>query len=226
MNQTFGLSHFWAQGDVVSHTVACILLGMSIASWYYIVTKGLMVWRLRQDVVNQLESFWVQPRFDVAVAQLVTQDPLRIFAPLAQKTLEVLQKERSQPTLTSERGEILTRTLRHHMNLASAKLENGLTLLASMGSVSPFVGLFGTVWGIYHALLGISGAQAIALDQIAGPVGEALIMTAAGIFVAIPAVLAFNGFSRVNRLLLAELDGFAHDLYSHFSTPVAPSASA
>src|SRR5690606_19544680 len=101
---------------------------------------------------------------------------------------------------------------------STARLESGLTMLASIGSISPFVGLFGTVWGIYHALLSIASTGSASIDKISGPVGEALIMTAAGLFVAIPAVLAYNAFTRLNRLELAELDGFAHDLHAYLGT--------
>jgi biopolymer transport protein ExbB len=108
--------------------------------------------------------------------------------------------------------------LRQAINEAAARLEAGLTFLASVGSTAPFVGLFGTVWGIYHALIGVAASGQIAIDKIAGPVGEALIMTAVGLAVAIPAVLAYNAFTRVNRLLLAQLDGFAHDLHAFVTT--------
>jgi len=97
-------------------------------------------------------------------------------------------------------------------------MESGLTFLASVGATAPFIGLFGTVWGIYHALVGLTGAQHVVLDKVAGPVGEALIMTAAGLFVAIPAVLAYNALTRGNRLVLAQLDGFAHDIHAFLTT--------
>jgi biopolymer transport protein ExbB len=117
-----------------------------------------------------------------------------------------------------QREEIITRALRQSINQSTARLESGMTVLASIGAVSPFVGLFGTVYGIYNALLGISAAGSASLNTVSGPVGEALIMTAIGLFVAIPAVLAYNAFIRFNRLELMELDGFAHDLHSYFCT--------
>lgn len=115
-------------------------------------------------------------------------------------------------------SESLTRTLRNRMLAAQASLETGLTFLASVGATAPFIGLFGTVWGIYHALVALSGSTSVVLDKVAGPVGEALIMTAAGLFVAIPAVLAYNALTRANRLVMAQLDGFAHDLHAYFTT--------
>ncbi len=123
-------------------------------------------------------------------------------------------------------SESVTRALRNHMLSAQASLETGLTFLASVGSTAPFIGLFGTVWGIYHALVALSGSTSVVLDKVAGPVGEALIMTAAGLFVAIPAVLAYNALTRANRLVMAQLDGFAHDLHAYFTTGARRPASA
>ena len=133
--------------------------------------------------------------------------------------------------VTATADELITRALRKSIALSTARLEAGLTLLASIGSTAPFVGLFGTVWGIYHALVNISASGMATLDKVAGPVGEALIMTAFGLFVAIPAVLAYNAITRANRVELSELDAFAHDLHAWFSTgarilPLAPAQSA
>ncbi len=115
------------------------------------------------------------------------------------------------------RGEQVVRVLRIEITRSTQRLESGLTLLASIGATAPFVGLLGTVWGIYHALANVSAAGIVQIDKVAGPVGEALIMTGLGLAVAIPAVLAYNGLNRVNRVTLAELDGFAHDLHAYFT---------
>ena len=123
-------------------------------------------------------------------------------------------------------SEFVTRAMRSHMVNTQARIERGLTFLASVGSTAPFIGLFGTVWGIYHALVGLSGATQVVLDKVAGPVGEALIMTAAGLFVAIPAVLAYNAFTRSNRLVAVQLDGFAHDLHAYLTTGVRVGGNA
>ena len=131
-----------------------------------------------------------------------------------------LKPQEGSLNAVSDPGELITRTLRQEINRVSARLENGLTVLASIGSTAPFVGLFGTVWGIYHALLAVSASGTVHIDKIAGPVGEALIMTAAGLAVAIPAVLAYNAFTRVNRVTLAELDAFAHDLHAHLTKDI------
>ena len=146
-----------------------------------------------------------------------------VYAPLAIQAAEAASQSRRSDAATpslnaaSDPGELITRTLRQEINRVSARLENGLTLLASVGSTAPFIGLFGTVWGIYHALQAVSASGQMQIDKVAGPVGEALIMTALGLMVAIPAVLAYNAFVRVNRLTLAELDGFAHDLHAYLT---------
>ena len=115
-------------------------------------------------------------------------------------------------------SEFVTRTMRKVIDEETAKLENGLTVLASVGSTAPFVGLFGTVWGVYHALVGIGLSDGVTINRIAGPVGEALIMTGLGLAVAIPAVLAYNTFVRNNRVFLSRLDAFAHDLFAFLTT--------
>jgi biopolymer transport protein ExbB len=139
---------------------------------------------------------------------------------LAQSAAGAAQSQAAEGSLAArvDRSEFVTRALRQRINEAAARLEAGLTFLASVGSTAPFVGLFGTVWGIYHALMSIATAGTISIDKVAGPVGEALLMTAFGLAVAIPAVLAYNAFTRVNRLLLAQLDGFAHDLHAYVTT--------
>ena len=143
-----------------------------------------------------------------------------MYTPLAAQSLEAANLRTQENSLNAsvDPGELITRTLRQEINRVSSRLENGLTLLASVGSTAPFVGLFGTVGGIYHALIAVSSTGTVQIDKIAGPVGEALIMTALGLVVAIPAVLAYNAFTRVNRVTLAELDAFAHDLHAYLTT--------
>ncbi len=146
-------------------------------------------------------------------------------ARLALGAILATQHHRQQQRSRAERlgdqsslSDLVVRTLRQTLVRENLRLESGLSVLASIGAVAPFVGLFGTVWGIYHALLGISAGGLTTLDKVAGPVGEALIMTAAGLAVAIPAVLAYNAFTRANRVTIAELDGFAHDLHTYLTT--------
>jgi biopolymer transport protein ExbB len=218
---SYGLDRFWSQGDSVTHAVAIILLVMSILSWTQIAIKG---WRAaqRQKRVQALDAFWHAATLDDAVATLQKKDPQGAFAELARQaaTAAVHFDAHGGKTIggSMDRSEFLTRALRQSIVKSTARLESGLTLLASIGSIAPFVGLFGTVWGIYHALIAIASTGSASIDKISGPVGEALIMTAAGLFVAIPAVLAYNAFTRMNRLELAELDGFAHDLHAYLGT--------
>lgn len=222
MNQTLGLAHYWSQGDAVSHAAAYVLLLMSISSWYYILFKAWSAWRIRK-AASALPSFWKAPTLQDAISVIGQQDSEYIFTPLAMQGVEAANLHQQTDAAASlntatDPSELITRTLRQEINRVSSRLENGLTLLASVGSTAPFIGLFGTVWGIYHALIAISAAGTIQIDKIAGPVGEALIMTALGLVVAIPAVLAYNAFTRINRITLAELDAFAHDLHAYLTT--------
>lgn len=219
LTQNLGFAHYWAQGDAVTHTVAYLLLIMSVASWYYILSKAWASWRIRKSA-DAVEHFWEAPSMDDAIALLTHADTERVYAPLATHAVEAVQVKATGGSLNAnvDQGELVTRTLRQQINRVSQRLESGLTLLASVGSTAPFIGLFGTVWGIYHALAAVSAAGTIQIDKVAGPVGEALIMTAIGLVVAIPAVLGYNAFTRVNRLTLGELDAFAHDLHAFLTT--------
>lgn len=217
----FGLGSLWAQGDAISHAVAVLLLLMSLGSWYLIVRKSLRLLGQRNRAAA-VDAFWLAPRLADGLNVLTSRAPGSSFDELAHHADLAITHFDNRGTQTLgaslERGEFLTRALRQSIARSTARLESGLTTLASIGSTAPFVGLFGTVWGIYHALVGISVSGAATLDRVAGPVGEALIMTAAGLFVAIPAVLAYNAFNRANRVELAELDAFAHDLHAFFTT--------
>jgi biopolymer transport protein ExbB len=218
VNESLGFSRFLAQADGVSVSVAVVLAVLSLASWSIIIARAAAQFRLRQSSGGAVGAFWNAKDLDGGVKAIMAADHSGLFSGLAETAVQAL---RSQPASGGDgladgmtTNEVLTRALRSQMLRAQAKAEGGLTLLASVGSTSPFIGLFGTVWGIYHALTGLSGASRVVLDKVAGPVGEALIMTAAGLFVAIPAVLAYNAFNRANRLLLVHLDGFAHDLHA------------
>jgi biopolymer transport protein ExbB len=219
MDGKFGIAHFWAQGDAVSHTVAITLLLMSLASWYVILGKTLAHLRSRASIMHAMQSFWAGGSRAQALESIRAEDKTGVFALIATDAVLAAQayEERAAGGIGAgvDASEFIGRTLQQSTVLAQARTERGLTFLASIGSTAPFVGLFGTVWGIYHALAGLSGATQIALDRVAGPVGEALIMTAAGLFVAIPAVLAYNAFTRSNRLVLAQLDGFANSLHAY-----------
>lgn len=214
----FSLARYWAQGDALSHAVAYILLAMSLVSWYFILSKALLSWRVRRSS-GAVEAFWSAPSIADGVAALAATDREQIYVALARQG-EAQMAVATKQTLAGEMGysEQVTRVLRGAIHRSTMKLESGLTLLASIGATAPFVGLLGTVWGIYHALSAVSSGGAVQIDKVAGPVGEALVMTGIGLMVAIPAVLAFNGFNRVNRLTLSELDAFAYDLHAYLTT--------
>ncbi len=210
------IAAYWAQVDEVSHLVSYALLIMSLVSWYTILSKAWSFWRIRRTA-SAVRAFWQSPTMPDAIALLAEADREEIFIPLARQGADALDISKNAQTLnaSSSSSDVVTRVLRQQMNLVIVKLETGLSLLASIGATAPFVGLLGTVWGIYHALSTVSASGTVQIDQIAGPVGEALIMTALGLVVAIPAVLAYNAFNRINRITLAELDAFACDLQAH-----------
>ena len=198
-----------AQGDAVSKFIALLMLAMSLASWVVILWKAWMMARAVPDVRRSIAAFWQAP--DVAQAQtnVAAFDRELLVLPL-------INASQTAPTGTlsaaGDKAQQLTRVLRDALHGVMLKLQFGQVLLATVGSTAPFVGLLGTVWGIYHALTGIAGAGQITIDKVAGPVGEALIMTAAGLAVAIPAVLAYNLFGRYVGRIEADLEGFARDL--------------
>ena len=224
MQSQMGLAHFWSQGDIVTHATAVVLALLSMISWMVIVNKMLSTWRASRAQDKALSSFWSANSLPEALEALRRDDPSGVFAGLALTGAHAAQAHQQNAARGIGAGvnasEFVTRAMRSQMVSSQARLEHGLTFLASVGSTAPFIGLFGTVWGIYHALVGLSGATQVVLDKVAGPVGEALIMTAAGLFVAIPAVLAYNAFNRANRIVAAQLDGFAHDLHAYLTTGV------
>jgi biopolymer transport protein ExbB len=225
-----GLAHFWNQGDLVTHATALILALLSLASWSVILGKLLTSWRGSRSLERALSSFWNANSLPEALEALRRDDHSGIFAGLALTGAHAAQAHQQNAARGIGAGvnasEFVTRAMRSHIVHSQAQVEKGLTFLASVGSTAPFIGLFGTVWGIYHALVGLSGATQVVLDKVAGPVGEALIMTAAGLFVAIPAVLAYNALTRANRLVAVHLDGFAHDLHAYLTTGVRVGGNA
>lgn len=224
MNERLGLAHFWANGDAVTQGVAMLLLAMSIATWYVIVGNAISQWRIRQAAGQVLRAYWGAANREQALQEMRRADRSGLFLQLASEAHQSRELHSQRPEGAEDLAAFLGRQLQQSMLFAQARLERGLTLLASVGSTAPFVGLFGTVWGIYHALVGLSGATQVVLDKVAGPVGEALIMTAAGLFVAIPAVLAYNAFTRGNRLVLAHLEAFANALHAELASGLRPPA--
>lgn len=230
MDQTSGIAGFLAQTDGVGRTLALVLLAMSIVTWYLIITKTVQVLAARRRSARFLDIFWNSASLG-AVATLLEEDhPNEPFSHLAYHAIIAARHHRlhgaDKLDQAGNGADFLTRAMRRVIDEETARFESGLTVLASIGSTAPFVGLFGTVWGVYHALVAIGASGQGTLDKVAGPVGEALIMTAFGLAVAIPAVLGYNAFVRSNRLTLAKLDSYAHDLFaflttgSHVSTPV------
>lgn len=211
---------FWTSGDAVTHGVFWALALMSVISWTVIVLKTWQLSRLRMGAPTALDAFWRAADWQQALSALSALPAYHHLAQAGEKGSDWVKQQDSTQAHhladTLPASELLVQALRGALGTANSRLENGQAMLASIGSTAPFVGLFGTVWGIYHALMTISTSQQVALDQIAGPVGEALIMTALGLFVAIPAVLAYNAFNRQLRLVANDLDGFAHDLHLYF----------
>ena len=205
--------HWWHQGDAVTQATALLLLAMSVASWVVIAWKLLFLRRARGDVVRCMAAFWQAPSLEVAQQTLVSLDREALVLPMV-AALHSINDEAPTRSLGAlgPKTQQLTRVLRGALHGALARLQFGQVLLATVGSTAPFVGLLGTVWGIYHALTAIAGAGQISIDRVAGPVGEALVMTAAGLAVAIPAVLAYNWFGRMIGHIEADLEGFALDL--------------
>lgn len=229
MTRQLGFLHFLTSTDAVARAVLAILLIMSVATWTVILVRGLQ--GLVRDPSRRrfLERFWKADSFD-QVAAVVREQGLRDpFANVVHHGLTALEQIRhpaQSPLAGLDSAEaLLTRLLRRGIEQARRSAEFGLGVLASVASSAPFVGLFGTVWGVYQALVNIGQSGQGTLDRVAGPIGEALIMTGLGLVVAIPAVLAYNHFSRRTRHLVADLNSFAHDVYtligSGLKTPVA-----
>jgi biopolymer transport protein ExbB len=215
----FGFAHLWASGDTVSHGVAILIAIMSVGSWYLILAKAWDWFRVRRSA-KAVAGFWSATSIAEGLERLRTAGADSPYAQLAEQASSCNHEcETATGRLASrfDPAEQMERALRQQLSVTQATMENGLTLLATTGATAPFVGLLGTVWGIYHALLAIGLSGQAALEKVAGPVGEALIMTAAGLAVALPAVFAHNAFTRANRLILTDLDAFAHDLHAFFT---------
>ncbi|MHB8937856.1 MAG: MotA/TolQ/ExbB proton channel family protein [Thiobacillus sp.] len=219
-----GFAHFIAQADGLAHFLLVVLVAMSVITWYLIVRKSVTNWRMKKHSQAFLARFWDAPGL-ASVGEYLqhhgVNDPFSHLAHHGLKAAEQYRNKTGQRLIESGSEEaFLTRALRRAITQDTARLEYGHTMLASIASSAPFVGLFGTVWGIYHALVNIGMSGSGSLDQVAGPVGEALIMTALGLAVAIPAVLAYNFFNRAKRTVLTEVDGFAHDLFAFMLTGI------
>ena len=220
--QQMGFDHLLGQLDWVGWVVLVTLVIMSIVSWVYTVMNAIRNTQITGRMEKMIRTFWETPSAGDAVRFMEEQPKSEPFSKIALDCASAAahhqRHEGSRLVEALNRSEFIDRALRQAVTRESSKLENGLTWLATTGSSAPFVGLLGTVWGIYHALIAIGASGDASIDVVAGPVGEALIMTAIGLFVAIPAVLAYNFFSRSNRKIMARFDEFAHDLHDFFAT--------
>ena len=223
MENSLGFGHFLANSDGIARFILALMLIMSVGTWYLIVTKGAQAIRSQKKSVEFLAAFWAAPSLDAVARHLRQTGVTEAFSHLVHHGFTAIEQHKAG---RETRGlvdagtpdEFLTRALKRAIAQDKSRLEYGQTFLATVASSAPFVGLFGTVWGIYHALMAIGMSGQGTLDKVAGPVGEALIMTAVGLAVAIPAAVAYNAFARANRNTLAELNSFAHDVFTFLAT--------
>ena len=217
--QQMGFSHMIQNFDIVGYVVFVTLVIMSIGSCWYTVVNAINNARITSNADRVVDTFWSIKNPREAKQFLEEQKPSEPFSKIALDSIDAASHQEGNALAQSlSKSEFVDRALRQAVTRESANMENGLTWLATVGATAPFVGLLGTVWGIYHALIRIGATGQASIDAVAGPVGEALIMTAFGLFVAIPAVLAYNAFNRSNRNTYAKFDTFAHDLHDFFAT--------
>jgi len=213
----FGILNLWSQGDAVTRSIAILLLIMSIISWVIIISRAWGLWRMR-PLHQNARSFWQQGSWETAVQSLPSES-FNPYLDLAHRADQVVQSSNTEEGIHQAvaSADWLARCLKEQLDSTTGQLQKGLAFLASTGATSPFIGLFGTVWGIYHALMAIGSSGSASIDQVAGPIGEALIMTGLGLAVAIPAVLGYNAISKSNRTILLDLRRFADDLHTYLT---------
>jgi len=216
-----GFGHFIAQSDVVGKTLLVILIIMSVLSWVIIALKGATLVARKGRSNSFLNFFWNATSLDAVAAEITTHGARDPFSHLTAHAMQAQAHHAKYGAAKLEEAgtssEFVTRTIKKVLDEETTRLENGLSVLATVGATAPFVGLFGTVWGVYHALVAIGMSGAGTLDKVAGPVGEALIMTGLGLAVAIPAVVGYNWLTRANRVMVAKLDAFAYELHTFVS---------
>ena len=222
--KSMGFDHLIHNFDFLGWIVFVVLTVMSFASWYFIIANAIRNAMVRGRADKVINGFWANGSTQDAIRELEAQPKGEPFSKIALDAASAVAHHQQASAgggrlaESLSRSEFIDRALRQAVARESLRLEGGLTLLATVGSSAPFIGLLGTVWGIYHALISISASGNASMEAVAGPVGEALIMTAFGLFTAIPAVLAYNFFNRSNRLIYARFDEFAHDLHDYFAT--------
>ena len=206
----YGLSALWAQGDIVAKGTLLILVLMSMGSWYVIITKFFEQSKAAKFAKAAQDSFWSAASLRQGADGLAEDSPFRF---IAEKGLESANKH------TGLLGAVdfntwSSQSIQRAIGNVQSRMQDGLAVLATVGSTSPFVGLFGTVWGIYNALVKIGMSGQASIDKVAGPVGESLIMTAIGLAVAVPAVLGYNWLVRRNKAVMEDVNAFGSDLHS------------
>jgi biopolymer transport protein ExbB len=209
----YGLGALWSQGDFVAKGTLMILVIMSLASWYIILTKLWDQSRLRKQYLEAEKGFWSGKSIHDGISSLSARD--NAFRVIAEQGVNAAKHHEGRLTDQIPLHEWITQSLQRAVDKINNDLQGGLSFLATTGSTAPFVGLFGTVWGIYHALIAIGIAGQASIDKVAGPVGEALIMTAIGLAVAVPAVLGYNWLLRRNKALLEQVRYFATDVQAY-----------
>ncbi len=218
---SLGFGHFIMQSDAVGKTLLVVLVLMSVASWAIIAIKGLTLIARKRRSENFLHYFWNATSLDAVANEISTHGAHDPFSHLTSHAMHAQAHHAKYGAAKLEEagtsGDFVTRTIKKVLDEETTRLENGLAMLATVGATAPFVGLFGTVWGVYHALVAIGMSGAGTLDKVAGPVGEALIMTGLGLAVAIPAVMGYNWLTRSNRVILSKLDAFAYELHTFVS---------
>lgn len=216
-----GIDHFIAHSDAVGTTLMIMLVLMSVASWVIIAIKGITMLLRKRRSAAFLDFFWNATSLEAVAKEVTSHTTSDPFSHLTSHALHAqAHHARYGAAKLEEAGsssEFVTRTIKKVLDEETTRLENGLAVLATVGATAPFVGLFGTVWGVYHALVAIGASGAGTLDKVAGPVGEALIMTGFGLAVAIPAVMGYNWLTRANRVVSAKLDAFAYELFTFVS---------
>lgn len=208
----YGLEAMWAQGDLVSRGTLILLVLMSFFSWYIIFTKLWDQRKLRQSAKIVEKQFWTAPSLKEGVERLKKNDD---FRNIAEDGLRAASHHDGRLTDRIDLHEWITMSLQRSVDAVNSKLSSGMSFLATVGSTAPFVGLFGTVWGVLNALIAIGVAGQASIDRVAGPVGEALIMTAIGLAVAVPAVMGYNWLLRRNKSLQDGLRNFSSDLHAY-----------
>ena len=210
VDNPYGLGALWAQGDAVAKITLLILVIMSVGSWYVIFTKFAEQSRMRKHGLAAQGDFWASASLRQAADGLDPASPYRF---ITEKGLE--SANRHEGLLSNvDFNTWVSMSLQRALGTVQSRLQDGLAVLATVGSTAPFVGLFGTVWGIYHALVKIGMSGQASIDKVAGPVGEALIMTAIGLAVAVPAVLGYNWLVRRNKAVMEEVNAFGADLHA------------